>query len=106
MRIRIDFGTTGTRREVTWNHPLEDFPTAIIFNNERWEWFMYQDDPNKQYDKILIFNHMFPGDNRWYHCVDFDIQFGYSSITGCQCGSAYSWASQFHMFCCPMWRKE
>lgn len=103
MKLRIDFGLYGPRKEVTWWQPLEDFPTGLFYDNQRWTWSIYKDDPYKAYDKILTFELMAIGDQRWYNCTDFQARFGFNS--GCECGSIHTSAPQFHMFYCPMWRK-
>lgn len=105
MRLRIDFGINGARREATWWQPIEMFPHAILFNGTRYEWFMYDEDPSKTYDKILTFVEMSLGDGRWYNCKDFDHEFGYASRTACECGSAYTSFSWDHMRFCPLWEK-
>jgi len=105
MRLRLDFGYNGARKEISWYRDISDLPTAISFNGTKYEFFMYDKDPSKNYDYICTFSEMKPSDTRWYNCKDFDIEFGYSGKTACECGSAYSWASQFHMFYCSMWRK-
>lgn len=104
MKLRVDFGTT--RREVTWSYALSDFPTAILFEGDRYEWHHYGPDPLKNYDQILVFAHMSPGDARWDQCRRFDDMFYYASRTACECGSIYSSYPAGHMFFCPMWRKQ
>lgn len=107
VKLRIDFGYNGTRREVTWWQQLSDFPTAVLFNGERWEWVSFEKDYSGNFDQILLFGRMSPGDARWMECVDFENRFGTSSTYDtCQCGSIHSSAPQFHMFYCPKWRKQ
>lgn len=107
MRLRLDFGINGSRKEVSWYEELSLFPTALYFEGEVWEWIMYQDDPNGHYDKILSYGLLKQGDPRWSNYVDFYDRFGGQGWGyRCECGSAYSSAPQFHMFYCPMWRKQ
>lgn len=105
MRLRLDFGISGPRKEVKWWQPLDMFPTGVLFEGDRWEWLMYADDPNKIYDKILTFSPMKLGDSRWNECLDFESRFGDTGSGGCECGSIYTSFPAGHMFFCPLWRK-
>jgi len=105
VRLRLDFGHNGARREVTWWKPIEEFPTAITFNGTRYEFFMYEKDPNKSYDLICTFSEMRQGDPRWWNCKDFDSEFGYNSKTACECGAIHTSFSWDHMKFCPLWKK-
>jgi hypothetical protein len=106
VKLRIDFGINGARKEVIWWQALDQFPHALIYEGDRWEWEIFADDPNKLYDKILTFGHMSLGDARWNDCVDFEQRFGHTGSSNCQCGAIHTSFPQFHMFFCPQWRKQ
>jgi hypothetical protein len=108
MKLRIDFGMN-KRREVTFYGELDIFPTALIFEGDKYEWFMYQNDSSGTYDKILQFSPMKQYDPRWLQCVDFHERFesgwGSKKNNGCECGAIHTSFPQIHMFYCPQWKK-
>ena len=106
MKLRIDFGLH-KRREVTFHGDLKDFPTGLIFEGDRYEWFMYSKDASGTYDYVLQFSPMKPYDQRW--CTDFHDRFengwGNKKNNGCECGAIHTSFPQIHMFYCPQWKK-
>lgn len=105
MKIRVDFGTLGPKRELSFYQDISAFPNAVRFENEKYEWVMYDKDQTKQYDYILVFALMDPLDSRWWSCVDFSERFGYNISESCSCGSIYTSYAAGHMFYCSLWRK-
>lgn len=108
MRLRLDFGLH-KRREVTFYGDLSVFPNALIFEGDKYEWFMYQDDSAMVYDKVLKFSPMRQNDLRWNFCVDFHERFergwGDKKNNGCECGAIHTSFPQVHMFYCPQFKK-
>lgn len=106
MRLRIDFGLSGPRKELNWYQDITGFPKVFAFNGKKWNWLSYEKDPNLVYDLILTYSEI-PSYDPDYHATmgDFDDMFGYRTRTGCECGSIYTSYKDGHMFYCPMWRK-
>lgn len=106
MRLRIDFGLNGKRREISWWQPLEDFPHHFIFEGKKWGWFMYDEDKTKYVDYILTYSEIPAYDPDWHITMDdFDAKFGHRVDTRCECGAKYTSFPQIHLFFCPMWTK-
>lgn len=105
MKLRVDFGINGPRREVNWYQDIKQFPHLLKYESKNWEFVMYDRDPTAMFDYILMFSAI-PSyhPNAYATAEDFELKFG--GRNGCECGSIYSSAPQFHMFFCPMWRKQ
>jgi hypothetical protein len=105
MRLRVDFGTHGKRREIVWWQPLEDFPKLFQFEGKKWEWFMYDADKSGHVDFILTYSELPSYDPNFYADMDdFDEKFGHR-LDPCQCGAKYTSFPQIHLFFCPQWKK-
>jgi hypothetical protein len=105
MRLRVDFGPN-IRKEVNWYSALDDFPKFMTYAGKRYEWFMYDRDPNKQVDYVLSFSELPSFDPNYYvEMEDFDLMFGGSMGIKCECGAIYTSFPQIHMFMCKLWRK-
>lgn len=106
MRLRVDFGLHGARREVNWWQPIEDFPKLFRFQGKKWEWFMYDKDKSGHVDYVLTFSEIASYDPNWHATMDdFEDRFGHQIGVKCECGAVYTSFPNFHMLYCPMWRK-
>lgn len=105
MKIRVDFGIHGKRREVGWYQALEEFPNYIAFQGKNWEWIMWDTDRTGAFDYIATFIELLNYDPHWPKpLVNFEERFP-STLNECQCGSSYTSFKDFHMMYCPLWRK-
>lgn len=107
MRIRVEFGLGGQRKEMDWYQPIEDFPKRLIFDGKRWEWFMWEEiDIGTVKGTRLMFTEIPPYDPNFSdYMVDFESAYGFR-VQKCECGSSYTSFPQFHMFMCPLWEKQ
>lgn len=111
MRIMIEFGYPGHKREVSWWKDFSLIPKKMIFNDEVWEGFMY--DTGKV-----------GSGHEWHYYftkakdqtkVYYDPMFGYPTyvpkfedvfdlpLLKCECGAIYTSFPQVHMFMCAKW---
>lgn len=106
MKLRVEFGINGSKREVNWYRDIEDFPTVISHDGNNWEWVSYEKDPLGHVDWILFFGMLRPHDSEYYSKVpSLDDITGGRMETGCQCGAIYTSFPWDHMRYCPKWSK-
>ena len=106
MRLRIDFGVNGARKEVGWYKSLDDFPHFFTYGGKKWEWAAYDRDFSGDIDYVLIYSEIPHFDPNYYTDMpSWESIFGIRTSNGCECGSIYTSFPQAHMFYCPMWRK-
>ena len=102
MKLNINFGLTGPKKEVNWYRELMDFPKLLSFNGSKWEWAMYNKIGN---DYELTFSQIATHDPSFYADMpSFETMFEYGVSDRCVCGSAYSSFKFDHMRFCPKWK--
>lgn len=105
MRLRIDFGTHGARKEISWWQSLDDFPKIFSYAGKKYEWFMYDKDASGQVDWVLLYTQMPTYDPNYYADMP-----SWESLFGdredkCECGAIYTSFPQIHLFYCKKWTK-
>src|SRR5208282_4593426 len=99
MKLTINFGHNGIKKEVNWYRDLMDFPKLIRFSGSKWEWAMYHNVGN---DYELTFSQIPTYDPNFYADMpSFEDMFEWANVDKCVCGSAYSSFSWDHMRFCP-----
>jgi hypothetical protein len=105
VRLRVDFGTHGARKEITWWNSLEDFPPFISYNGKKYEFLMYDRDPSGQVDYTLLFTEIPTYDPNFYSDMpSWETLFG-TRGSSCECGAIYTSFPWDHMRYCSLWRK-
>jgi hypothetical protein len=103
MKIIVEFGYPGVRREVEWWRDIMDLPKKVQFDGEVWEFFMY-DVADSGFDWHCYYTRSKAKGLGDTYVPRFEDAFCIP-ITTCQCGSMYTGFPQFHMFYCPKWSK-
>jgi len=108
MKLKLYLGIAESPRVVTWwKSDVTSFPNLVIYKNKKYQFIMYEEDDTKQVDYICRFSEMQSYDPGWSSYAFEDIGHMIDDFFGtkCECGSVHTFASQFHMFFCPLWKK-
>jgi hypothetical protein len=110
MRVLIEFGYPGIKRDVSWWRTFGDIPKRMRFQGEVWDGFMYQEGKaGSGIDWEYYFTKSKdPNVKDWtiYSLIpQFEDVFNVPLLK-CECGSLYTGFPQFHMFYCPKWEKQ
>lgn len=107
MKVRVDFGFHGPKREVNWYSDIRSFPSIFRFDGKYWEAQMFLEDANANVDYIILFSELKHFDPTYYtvKVEDFDRFFNNPFGDKCECGAIYTSFPQIHMFFCPKWSK-
>lgn len=104
MKLRVDFGLNGPKREIAWWDALSSFPKYFSLDGKKWEWVLYDKDPSRNYDHILTYSEITSKDRSFNEPMeDFDIKF--TNTEKCECGALYSSFPWDHMRFCKLWRR-
>jgi hypothetical protein len=102
MKLRVILGFHATK-EVNWWQQLSSFPNLIQFRGINFEWVTYDDDVNKEVDKILTFSALMT-----YHpnfnvvCPVWEQMFP-EGQDSCECGARFTAFPFDHMHFCKKW---
>ncbi len=103
MKLTLNFGLNGAKKQIDWYRDLMDFPKLIRFQNAKWEWAIYS-NVGKDYE--LTFSQIPTYDPSFYvDMPSFEDMFEWGATDRCQCGAVYSSFSWDHMRFCPKWTK-
>ena len=102
MRLIINFGHKGIKKDINWYKALMDFPKLIRFQGAKWEWAMYN---NIGADYELTFSQIATYDPNYYADMpSFEEMFEWSGATKCECGAIFSSFAWDHMRFCPKYK--
>lgn len=107
MKLRVELGYSGYKKEFNWWKPLDDFPHVVSHNGVKWEWAVYDTDKTKVVDYVLIFTDI-PTNKPSYSSIvaeDLNMLTRDTSGNNCECGAIYSDFKWDHMRFCPKWTK-
>jgi hypothetical protein len=104
VKLIINFGHQGIRKEVNWYRDFMDFPKLLKFQGVGWEWVVYTtvgDDYELTFSKIPTY------DPNYYASMEsYEEMFEWGGDKDkCCCGSIYTSFSFDHMRYCPKWTK-
>ena len=103
MRLTINFGHHGTKKEVNWYRDLMEFPKLIRFQGLKWEWAMYNTIGE---DSELTFSQIPTYDPNFYTDMpSFEDMFEWGQSDKCVCGAVYTSFPWDHMRFCGKWIK-
>lgn len=98
MRIIVNFGVNGPKKEVHWYSDLLDFPKLFNFQGHKWEWFMYNNAGNYYeltYSEIPTYD-----PNYYVDMPNFEDMFLWNENDKCECGAVYTSFNWDHMRFC------
>jgi hypothetical protein len=99
MKLVINFGHNGIKKEVDWYRQLMDFPKLIRFSGSKWEWAMYH-NVGSTYE--LTFSQIATYDPNYYvDMPSFEDMFEWGVTDKCVCGAIYSSFQWDHLRYCP-----
>lgn len=102
LRLTINFGHNGVKKQVNWYKDIMDFPKLLRFQGKSWEWAIYQNMGN---DYELTFSQIPTYDPNYYtEMPSYENMFEFSGSDVCECGSAYSSFKFDHMMFCKLWK--
>jgi hypothetical protein len=105
MKIRVNFGLSGSIKDVSWYQPVEDFPKFVEFAKKKWEWFFYDKDQSGQFDYVLTFSEIPSYDPNYNTAIPtWEDLFWHQKSYQCECGAAYSSFPWDHMKLCKLWK--
>jgi hypothetical protein len=105
MKIIINFGYNGLKKEVTWYRDIMDFPKLIKFRGDRWEWAIYSNtgkDYELTFSKLATHDPLFSANMPSFEDM---FESSFSASNDCACGALYTSFPQFHMVFCPKWKR-
>ena len=104
MNLTLNFGLNGSKKQVTWWQPHDNFPKLIQYNGKKWQWVMYNAISNGDYE--LTFSELSPSHSRYNDSMAvFEDMFRYTGQEGCECGAVYTSFKWDHMRYCKLWTK-
>lgn len=105
MKLKLQFGLSEPKREVSWWKPIKDFPYLVLYRSTKWEFVTYDKDSTGQVDYLCIFSEVLPNDPNWHGTFE-DISHMFDSYgKRCECGAIYTSFPNFHMFFCSKYTK-
>lgn len=101
MKLIINFGYGGSKKQVDWYRDVMDFPKLLRFQGNKWEWAIYH-NVGKDYE--LTFSQIPTYDPNFYvDMPSFEDMFEFN-LDKCVCGSIYSSFAWDHLRYCPRWK--
>lgn len=91
-------------QEITWNRSIDDFPHIIRFLGYNYEWIMYDGDPSRKVDMILIYAEIPSYNPDYYANCPLWHEVNKDEFEKCECGAGHTNFPTCHMFYCPRWR--
>jgi hypothetical protein len=102
MKLTINFGHNGTKKEVNWYRDLMDFPKLMRFQSAKWEWAMYH---NTGPDYELTFSQIATYDPNYYvDMPSFEDMFEWGVNDKCECGAIYTSFAWDHLRYCKKYK--